>query len=339
MCDSSSVSPAFESVSPADVAVYSIRPIPLLDPVVADLASYLGTSWGSSVTVARAVPDFTAKRTIWLSTSAAAMAKAGVTITSGYAIERASGADSIVVYAPDVADLAFGAYALLEELGIRFFHPLEELVPRRGSAALPLTLDVQRAPLVQQRGLQFHTLHPIEYLAVFNEPSSANLADAQKVIDWLVKTGQNYVQWALLSTVDFATWAPYAQSIVTYAHSRGVRVGCVVQLWAGAALQNNYDLVTDATSWQIGHGHPARAADASPVGRRRHRARRVQGHRPGLRRDLALVRHVAARDDEPGGPGERAEPRRRLPAALGPVRRARRSSTTSSRSSPIRASG
>ncbi|MGO8993763.1 MAG: hypothetical protein ACLQVI_10580 [Polyangiaceae bacterium] len=253
MCDSSSTSSTggtSESVSPADVAVYVDTTDPLLDPVVADLASYLGTSWGSSVTVARTVPDFTAKRTIWLSTSAAAMAKAGVTITSGYAIERASGADSIVVYAPDVADLAFGAYALLEELGIRFFHPLEELVPRRGSAALPLTLDVQRAPLVQQRGLQFHTLHPIEYLAVFNEPSSANLANAQKVIDWLVKTGQNYVQWALLSTVDFATWAPYAQSIVTYAHSRGVRVGCVVQLWAGAALQNNYDLVTNPATWQ-----------------------------------------------------------------------------------------
>ncbi len=109
---------------------------------------------------------------------------------------------------------------------------------------------MKRAPLVAQRGLQFHTLHPIEYLAVFNEPSAANLADAKRVVDWLVKTGQNYVQWALLSTVDFATWLPYAQQIVTYAHSRGVNVGAVVQLWAGAALQNNFDLVQDAASWQ-----------------------------------------------------------------------------------------
>jgi hypothetical protein len=109
---------------------------------------------------------------------------------------------------------------------------------------------VQRAPLVKQRGLQFHTLHPIEYLAVFNEPSDANLADAERVIDWLVKTGQNYVQWALLSTVDFATWAPYAQSIVSYAHARGVTVGCVVQLFSGAALQNNYDLIGDTSNWQ-----------------------------------------------------------------------------------------
>jgi hypothetical protein len=247
------VSPAFESVAATDVGVYLDTTDPLLDPVVADLGSYLGTSWGRPVTVTRAAPPFTQKRTIWLSTSAAAATLAGVSITDGYAIERVKGAGgsaSIVVYAPDGANLEFGAYALLEELGVRFFHPKQELVPLRGSPALPLALDVKRAPLVQQRGLQFHTLHPIEYLAVFNEPSAENLADAKRVVDWLVKTGQNYVQWALLSTVDFATWAPYAQSIAAYAHSRGVRVGAVVQLWAGAAVQNNYDLVTDATSWQ-----------------------------------------------------------------------------------------
>ena len=251
-CDSSSVSAKEESLAPGDVGIYLDTIDPLLDPVATDLAGYLGASWGKPVTVGRAPPHFGDKRTIWLSTSDAAAAKAGVSIRDGYAIRRVGGAGgtaSIVVYARDAANLASGAYALLEALGVRFFHPKDELVPHRGVPVLPLALDVKRAPLVPQRGLQFHTLHPIEYLAVFNEPSPANLADAKKVIDWLVKTGQNYVQWALLSTVD-AAWPAHAQAIVAYAHARGVRVGAVVQLWQGAALQNNYDLVADAASWQ-----------------------------------------------------------------------------------------
>jgi hypothetical protein len=252
-CDSSSVdAKEEESLAAADVGVYLDASDLLLDPVAADLTSYLGTTWGKPITLHRAAPAFTEKRTIWLSTSDAAAAKAGVTLTNGYAIKRvagASGSAAIVVYAKDAANLAFGAYALLEELGVRFFHPKDELVPHRASPVLPLTLDVERAPVAAQRGLQFHTLHPIEYLAVFNEPSAANLEGAKKVVDWLVKTGQNFVQWALLSTVD-PTWPSHAQAIVAYAHSRGVRVGAVVQLWKGAALQNNFDLVTDTTTWQ-----------------------------------------------------------------------------------------
>ncbi len=139
VCSSAS-SAAFEAVGSADVAVYLEASDPILDPVVADLGSYLGSSWGASLTVNRAVPDFTKKRTIWLSTSDAAAAKAGVSIAAGYAIERVNGANgsaAIVVYAKDATNLAFGAYALLEELGIRFFHPKQELVPRRASPALP----------------------------------------------------------------------------------------------------------------------------------------------------------------------------------------------------------
>ena len=48
----------------------------------------------------------------------------------------------------------------------------------------------------------------------------------------------------------FAAWQPHAQAIVDYAHSRGVRVGAAVQVWGGSALQNNFVLVNDATSWQ-----------------------------------------------------------------------------------------
>ena len=49
----------------------------------------------------------------------------------------AGGKTTVLVYAPDAADLASGAYALLEELGARFFHPKQELVPALGAPAPP----------------------------------------------------------------------------------------------------------------------------------------------------------------------------------------------------------
>jgi hypothetical protein len=99
------------------------------------------------------------------------------------------------------------------------------------------------------RGLQLHTLHPIEYHPAFTEPSEAHLAEAKLVVDWLVATGQNHLQWTLLDN-DFDAWKPHAQKILDYAHRRGVKVGAVVQVWGGAALQNNFVLVNDQASWQ-----------------------------------------------------------------------------------------
>ena len=112
---------------------------------------------------------------------------------------------------------------MLEQLGARFFHPKECVVPQLGTALLPHTLDVWRTPVARRRGLQPHTLHPIEYFDMFMEPSAANLADAKRFVDWLVKTGQNYMQWPLLATVDWNSWVPYAEAILDYAHSRGVQ--------------------------------------------------------------------------------------------------------------------
>jgi len=45
---------------------------PLLAPVRADLASYLGAMWGGAVGVASSSPDGSRKVEIWLSTSARA---------------------------------------------------------------------------------------------------------------------------------------------------------------------------------------------------------------------------------------------------------------------------
>jgi hypothetical protein len=223
-----------------------------LEIVRADLGGYLGKLWGGSFAVATTAPDFSKKATLWLSTSAAAASAAGLDAGSAYALRRLDGADGtrVVVAAHDAQGLAYGAYALLEQLGARFFHPREEFVPRFDGPRLPVGLSLARTPAVASRGIQMHTLHPIEYFATFNEPGAENLADAQRVIDWLVKTGQNHLQWVLLSTVDWAAWSPHARAIIDYARVRGVTVGAVVQVWGGASLQNNLVLVSDQANWQ-----------------------------------------------------------------------------------------
>jgi hypothetical protein len=252
-CDSAALVARGDAFAAADVALHVERGgDPLLDPVAADVASYLGKMWSGAFVASDSAPDFSKRLTIWISASSEARAAAGFTSSRGYAIVRQdppSGA-RVIVTANDSANLAFGAYALLEELGARFFHPKDELVPVLSSPHVPPGLNVQRATTFATRGLQLHTLHPIEYMHTFQEPSDEHLADAKRFIDWLVKTGQNYFQWAELATVDFASWIPYAQSIVAYAHSRGVRVGAMVQVWGGASLQNNYVLVTNASAWQ-----------------------------------------------------------------------------------------
>jgi hypothetical protein len=250
-CSSATAPPGTDAFALADVGVYVDSTDPLLDPVRADLASYLGTMWGGTVTVASGAPDGSRRASIWLSSSTTAAATLGTAISDGYVIRRIDSGDktTLLVYAPSPTDLASGTYALLEELGARFFHPKQELVPQLGGPRLPHTIDVWRHPLTQTRGLQPHTLHPIEYFDVFMQPSDDNLADAKRFVDWLVKTGQNYMQWPLLSTVEWSTWKPYAESILTYAHSRGVQIGAQPEVWGGAALQNNYVLVTDADNW------------------------------------------------------------------------------------------
>jgi hypothetical protein len=250
-CNSGAAPAGTDSFALADVGVYVDATDSLIAPVRADLASYLGTMWGGTVPVQSTAPDGSRRVSIWVSSSTSAAAALGTSVPDGYAIRRIDdgGKTTLLAFAPDPADLAAGAYALLEELGARFFHPKQELVPRLGSPRLPHAIDVWRHPMAATRGLQPHTLHPIEYFATFMEPSDANLADAKRFVDWLVKTGQNYMQWPLLGTVEWSTWAPYAASILNYAHSRGVQIGAQPEVWGGAALQNNYVLVTDANNW------------------------------------------------------------------------------------------
>lgn len=246
-CDSASIASAFEAVDLTSFdAAFDGDDAKTRD----DLARYLNRLWTASIDLHAGKPDEAKAWGLWASTSAEAIALTGKTIPPhGYALERIdTGTRHVFVIAAHDADaLRTGTYAFLEELGARFFHPMQEFLPKLGGARLPRTLDVVRAPAYKDRGLQPHTLHPIEYFKTFMEPGETNLADAKRFIDWLAKTGQNRLQFPLLASVPFEPWRVHAAAIVDYAHSRGVKVSPVVQVWAGSSLQNNFVLLQQAT--------------------------------------------------------------------------------------------
>src|SRR5437660_8715155 len=112
-CDSAALVARGDAFAAGDVAIHLERGgDPLLDPVAADVASYLGRMWNGTFTVVDAQPDFSKKLTIWISTSAAARAQAGFQASSGYAIVRQDppGGTRVLVVANDAQTLASGTY-------------------------------------------------------------------------------------------------------------------------------------------------------------------------------------------------------------------------------------
>jgi hypothetical protein len=197
-----------------------------------DLSRYLGRMWGTAPPIVEDGSSFSFVIALSIDPMRA----------DGYALKR--DAQAIRVSAADDSNLAFGIYGLLEELGARFFHPLDEYVPELGGAHVPRVLDRSLTPAFAVRGIHLHLLHPIEWFDAFNGSTEQDLAEAKRFIDWLVKTGQNHVQWPILRTMDLPAWEPHAKKIVEYAHSRGVTVGIEPLLFAASSLQNNFILAT-----------------------------------------------------------------------------------------------
>lgn len=213
------------------------------DVLADELRHYLSLLWGVDVEITRGAPAGGDAPELLLTTDAARVQAVGGAPAGGYRIASLEGTASVVVAADTTLSLAHGAFDLLERLGARFFHPVDEIVPSLGGVYLPASLDVARAPAAPLVGLHLHLLHPLEYMRPFLEPGEQNLDDAKDVIDWLVKTGHNHLQWYMMNTVPWEPWLPHARAIVDYAHARGVTVGMVVQtLDDGSNLQNQFVL-------------------------------------------------------------------------------------------------
>ena len=158
---------------------------------------------------------------------------------------------TLVVRAPDTLGAQYGVSEALEDLGFRFRHPTDTLVPAVPVLAPTATFGVAHAPEIRVRGVQFHTLHPIEGYFALWEPSAANKADAHRTVDWLVKNRGNFLQWPALDDIldpaVRAAWQTYERDIIDDAHVRGIRVGIGIEMFGSGNLQRALDLI-DHTS-------------------------------------------------------------------------------------------
>lgn len=135
---------------------------------------------------------------------------------------------------------AYAAYALLQRLGFAFLHPLAPAsVETLSAPASPL--DVTERPRWPIRGMQLHTMHPLELTDLLQGFGPAGHADEagwramlpewDRYLEWMLAHRQNYVHWVLLEA---ASWQDFSRGptrlsrlreLVERAHAFGVRIG------------------------------------------------------------------------------------------------------------------
>lgn len=113
-----------------------------------------------------------------------------------YRLEGEAGAAVVRCGRGDVLGCSYGVTAWLEQFGVRFFHPFDTFVPSTFAVGdVDPALRRTALPEIPLRGLQLHTLHPIESLADFWIGGDGSVARAERTLDWIVHQRGNYVQW------------------------------------------------------------------------------------------------------------------------------------------------
>ncbi len=169
----------------------------------------------------------------------------------GYRLEAGLGRCGQRVAAPDVLGAQYGVSHALENLGFRFRHPYDPLVPDEPALIAGAQLGQVHSPDIPTRGFQLHTIHPTEAYFATWEPGQDNLDNARRIVDWLIKNRGDYLQWVglddIMDPAQHAAWKTHSQALIEAAHARGVRVGLNIQLFGQSNLQRGFDLSDDDT--------------------------------------------------------------------------------------------
>jgi len=133
---------------------------------------------------------------------------------------------------PSYEGVAAALYALLQEqLGFRFYHPREMIIPNWETFSLKDGFSWAAKARFVKRGFHLHTMHPIELTEALLDPDFPDgLNLIKEYINWLARNGQNYFEFNLLRTVNLEAWVPYAKQFTDYAHQRGIIMGFEISL-------------------------------------------------------------------------------------------------------------
>ncbi len=204
-------------------------------PVRVEAASASVGSLGSGSLVI-ALGETSTTRALVTSAEVAALGSEGF-------ILRSKTDKGVTTVATDGPGVRFGTYALLEELGFAFLHPLAPTKPAELSApASPL--DRTEEPRWPFRGIHLHTMHPTELTELLNgwgvgDPNdqasfASMLPEWDLVCEWAVANKLNRIEWFLLAATSWQSFAggttrqARLAEIVARAHAWGLKVGADV---------------------------------------------------------------------------------------------------------------
>ena len=141
---------------------------------------------------------------------------------------------------------AFAAYAILEDLGIGFLHPLAPAIPKTAHIPEASSFVRREEPRWPVRGIQIHTMHPLELTNLLQGWGETGPDDAagfermlpewDRFLEWMLANRQNRMHWVLLEA---SSWSAFATSdlrrsrlarLVTRAHEHGIAVGVDVPI-------------------------------------------------------------------------------------------------------------
>ncbi|RJO63263.1 MAG: hypothetical protein C4523_21090 [Myxococcales bacterium] len=136
----------------------------------------------------------------------------------------------LIVEAATDAGMMHGLYAILADLGVRFFHPEESYYPLNSRATLPTGYGGStQSPHFKWRGFHEHTQHPIEMSDFLLRPGEPGFRDyLSRYIRWLARNRQNMASFHMLKTVNLDAWLPYIADYIEEANSYGVNIGMVI---------------------------------------------------------------------------------------------------------------
>lgn len=143
--------------------------------------------------------------------------------------------------------LSYGAYAVLQDIGFRFLHPLK---PTHDSFDLNFDTLVKTSrtenPRWPVRSIHLHTMHPLELTNVLNGWGISGPQDEagwrsmmpywSLYLEWLIAHKQNEVEWPILWDTDTESYNQSAtrqnrlKEINRVAHSWGIESGVVAPI-------------------------------------------------------------------------------------------------------------
>lgn len=125
---------------------------------------------------------------------------------------------------------AYGLWSLAWDVGARWIHPEDTVVPLAPEQRLPWPGEpVTSVPTFARRGFHEHTQHPIPASDIFLRADFPGGREAvSHELRWLARNRQNLLTVHFLDTVDLATWVPYMAGIVAEAHDLGIELGVVL---------------------------------------------------------------------------------------------------------------